>query len=85
MAEQHEGFCQQSAGIASCLLHALNLVRGWGHRLLAEHMLAGLERAQRFTWQRTAAEVIDVLESLPRTRSVRTTDATAETMQPHAS
>jgi hypothetical protein len=28
---------------------------------------------------------MDVLESLPRTRSVRTADAAAETMQPHAS
>jgi glycosyltransferase involved in cell wall biosynthesis len=53
--------------------------------LRAKLCSAGLERAQRFTWQRTAAEVMDVLESLPRTRSVRTTDAAAETMQPHAS
>jgi glycosyltransferase involved in cell wall biosynthesis len=30
---------------------------------------AGLERAQNFTWQRTAAEIMEVLESLPRTRS----------------
>jgi glycosyltransferase involved in cell wall biosynthesis len=30
---------------------------------------AGLERAQNFTWQRTAAQVMDVLESLPSTRS----------------
>jgi glycosyltransferase involved in cell wall biosynthesis len=30
---------------------------------------AGLERAQNFTWQRTATEVMEVLESLPRTRS----------------
>jgi len=28
---------------------------------------AGLERARRFTWTRTAAEVMGVLESLPRT------------------
>lgn len=60
-------------------------------RLLEDQQLrarlrsAGAERAQRFTWQRTAAEVMDVLESLPRTRSTRTTDAPAEAMQPHAS
>jgi glycosyltransferase involved in cell wall biosynthesis len=30
---------------------------------------AGLERSQNFTWQRTAAQVMEVLESLPRTRS----------------
>jgi O-antigen biosynthesis alpha-1,2-mannosyltransferase len=29
---------------------------------------AGLERAQQFTWQRTAAQVMQVLESLPRVR-----------------
>jgi glycosyltransferase involved in cell wall biosynthesis len=30
---------------------------------------AGRERAQRFTWQRTAAQVMAVLASLPRTTS----------------
>jgi len=30
---------------------------------------AGLKRAQHFTWTRTAAEVMGVLESLPRTSS----------------
>lgn len=49
--------------------------------LRAKLRAAGLERAERFTWQRTAAEVMDVLESLPRTR---TTHAAAETMQAHA-
>jgi glycosyltransferase involved in cell wall biosynthesis len=59
-------------------------------RLLEDQQLrarlrrAGSERAQRFTWQRTAAEVMDVLESLPRTRSMRTTDAPAQVMQSHA-
>jgi glycosyltransferase involved in cell wall biosynthesis len=43
---------------------------------------AGLKRAERFTWQRTAAEVMNVLESLPR---MRATDTTTDTMQPHAS
>jgi O-antigen biosynthesis alpha-1,2-mannosyltransferase len=38
-------------------------------QLRAELQLAGRERAERFTWQRTAAEVMGVLESLPRTRS----------------
>jgi len=50
--------------------------------LRAKLRAAGLKRAERFTWQRTAAEVMDVLESLPRTRPAH---ATAETMQPHAS
>ena len=51
---------------------------------------AGRERAERFTWQRTAAEVMKVLESLPHQKSRRTaperehTDAGAETAQPHA-
>ena len=38
-------------------------------QLRARLRTAGLERAQNFTWQRTAAEVMEVLESLPRTRS----------------
>jgi glycosyltransferase involved in cell wall biosynthesis len=38
-------------------------------QLRARLRAAGLERAQNFTWQRTAAEVMEVLESLPRTRS----------------
>lgn len=38
-------------------------------RLRTELRTAGLERAKRFTWQRTAAEVMAVLESLPRTSS----------------
>jgi hypothetical protein len=42
---------------------------------------AGLKRAEHFTWQRTAAEVVNVLESLPR---MRATDSTTDTMQPHA-
>jgi glycosyltransferase involved in cell wall biosynthesis len=49
--------------------------------LRAKLRAAGLKRAERFTWQRTAAEVMDVLEALPRTR---TAHATAEAMQPHA-
>jgi len=50
--------------------------------LRAELRAAGLKRAEQFTWQRTAAEVMDVLESLPR---MRATDTTTDTMQPHAS
>ena len=38
-------------------------------RLRTELRTAGLERARSFTWQRTAAEVMEVLESLPRTSS----------------
>jgi glycosyltransferase involved in cell wall biosynthesis len=38
-------------------------------RLRTELRTAGLERAKRFTWQRTATEVMEVLESLPRTSS----------------
>jgi O-antigen biosynthesis alpha-1,2-mannosyltransferase len=49
--------------------------------LRAKLRAAGLERAERFTWQRTAAEVMDVLESLPR---MRATNPTTDTMQPHA-
>ena len=52
--------------------------------LRARLRTAGLERAQRFTWQQTAAEVMDVLESLPRARSRHSTHAAAEEMQPHA-
>jgi glycosyltransferase involved in cell wall biosynthesis len=37
-------------------------------RLRTKLRAAGLERAQRFTWHQTAAEVMGVLESLPRTR-----------------
>ena len=51
-------------------------------QLRAKLRTAGLERAERFTWQRTAAEVMDVLESLPR---MRATNPTTDTMQPHAS
>jgi glycosyltransferase involved in cell wall biosynthesis len=52
--------------------------------LRAKLHAAGLERAQRFTWQQTAAEVMNVLESLPHARSRRSTHAAAEEMQPHA-
>ena len=38
-------------------------------RLRPELRTAGLQRSRDFTWQRTAAEVMAVLESLPRTRS----------------
>jgi glycosyltransferase involved in cell wall biosynthesis len=38
-------------------------------RLRTQLRTAGLQRSQEFTWQRTAAEVMAVLESLPRTRS----------------
>jgi glycosyltransferase involved in cell wall biosynthesis len=50
-------------------------------QLRAQLRAAGLKRAEHFTWQRTAAEVMDVLESLPR---MRATDGTTDTMQPHA-
>jgi glycosyltransferase involved in cell wall biosynthesis len=38
-------------------------------RLRTQLRTAGLQRSREFTWQRTAAEVMEVLESLPRTRS----------------
>jgi glycosyltransferase involved in cell wall biosynthesis len=51
---------------------------------------AGRERAQRFTWQRTATEVMQVLESLPRTRCRQAapsahehSNAASEIAEPH--
>jgi glycosyltransferase involved in cell wall biosynthesis len=57
-----ESLDEIAAGIVSLLEDA---------QLRRQLRTAGLERAQRFTWRRTAAEVMDVLESLPRTRRTR--------------
>ena len=45
---------------------------------------AGLERARQFTWQRTAAEVMGVLESLPRLSRRRAAPRTTEELGQHA-
>jgi glycosyltransferase involved in cell wall biosynthesis len=47
-------------------------------QLRSEVRAAGIERAKRFTWQRTAAEVMGVLESLPREH--RNTDEAANAL-----
>jgi glycosyltransferase involved in cell wall biosynthesis len=45
---------------------------------------AGLERAKQFTWQRTAAEVMGVLESLPRLSPRRAAPCATEELGQHA-
>ena len=47
MQPVHEGFAEEGAGLARRMDHRVGLEGGQPHRLLAEHVLAGLRRLDR--------------------------------------